>query len=611
MTVAANLRITDLNDTGSAGITLVDASHGGSLSIPGGDWLLHAQFARHGHDLDLTGADGRHLLLRDYFSHDHLPDLVTDHGAVIAGPLAARLAGPLAPGQYAQAGGETGLSYVGDVSKVTGDATVRHPDGTQASIKSGDPVYQGDVVTTTSGGRVGITFADGAVFSLGGNGRMTIDEMVYDPAAAKGKETVSVVTGSFSFVSGEVAKTGIDAMSVKTPVATIGIRGTTVAGVAAPEGQPNSISLLPNADGSVGQIAVANQAGIQVMSVPGATAQMTSAFVPPPPPIVLPIQQIQQQYGQALQTLPPPPSPQQIQQMQQKQQQLQQQQQDKQGATEKAVQEAKATAAEKAAAEKAATDKAVATDKAAVDKAAADKAAAAEKVVAAEKALEAKMAGEKAEAAAKLAAAKLAAEGAQQGDAMKVTIANTITQILGTNVGQFGMVGPTEAAVAGPMSTGLVAGPQMTTFGPTAPAPTDIAAIINQIGNQVTQVVNQTIQNQVNQYEQQAANQTSKTWTMVAGVSQDIYPTAGINDQIVGSTGQDSAYVMGALGAGDVFYDSTQGDNDCMYVRSGPNVFGVTYVEYVDMSQSTGSNQLAIGSDGTMSIGVSSYSDQI
>ena len=38
---------------------------------------------------------------------------------------------------------------------------------------------------------------------------------------------VDMLEGAFSFVSGEIAKTGPDAMSVKTP-AVIGIRGTTL-----------------------------------------------------------------------------------------------------------------------------------------------------------------------------------------------------------------------------------------------------------------------------------------------------------------------------------------------------------------------------------------------
>ena len=47
-------------------------------------------------------------------------------------------------------------------------------------------------------------------------------------------------------------------MTIKTPVATIGIRGTTVAGKAAVEGNENSFTLLQDADGGVGQISISN-----------------------------------------------------------------------------------------------------------------------------------------------------------------------------------------------------------------------------------------------------------------------------------------------------------------------------------------------------------------
>ena len=41
---------------------------------------------------------------------------------------------------------------------------------------------------------------------------------------------------------------------LETPVATIGIRGTTIAGVIAGDGEKNSISLLADADGQVGDL---------------------------------------------------------------------------------------------------------------------------------------------------------------------------------------------------------------------------------------------------------------------------------------------------------------------------------------------------------------------
>lgn len=93
-------------------------------------------------------------------------------------------------------------------------------------------------------------------------------------------------------------------------VATIGIRGTKVAGRAAQEGEQNTISLLPETDTDgntvIGELAVSNQAGTVTLSRVGAAVQMTSSFEAPPPVIFSP-QQIQLQYGTALNTLPPPP----------------------------------------------------------------------------------------------------------------------------------------------------------------------------------------------------------------------------------------------------------------------------------------------------------------
>ena len=56
----------------------------------------------------------------------------------------------------------------------------------------------------------------------------------------------------------------------------MGIRGTTVAGKAAVEGNENSFTLLQDADGGVGQISVSNDGGTQVLSQVGATTTVTS-----------------------------------------------------------------------------------------------------------------------------------------------------------------------------------------------------------------------------------------------------------------------------------------------------------------------------------------------
>lgn len=98
-------------------------------------------------------------------------------------------------------------------------------DGQAAQTKVGDPVYQGDVVKTGADGRIGINFADGSSFNLSTNARMVLDEFVYDPNGKSNSTLFNLTQGTATFVAGSIAKTGD--MKVDTPVATMGIRGTT------------------------------------------------------------------------------------------------------------------------------------------------------------------------------------------------------------------------------------------------------------------------------------------------------------------------------------------------------------------------------------------------
>ncbi|WP_413206340.1 FecR domain-containing protein [Rhodospirillum sp. A1_3_36] len=195
---------------------------------PGGARLLVAgDYGRDGNDLILHGPDGPPVLISDYFGSETPPALVGPGGVTISAALVDRLTGGMAPGQVAQAATvNEGIGAIGSVTRAEGTVTVIRTDGTLVEVQAGDPIYQGDVVSTSGDGAVGITFVDGSAFSLGGSGRMVLDEMVYDPGTGEGTSAVSLVSGVFSFVSGEVAKNGPDAMTVATPVGTIGIRGT-------------------------------------------------------------------------------------------------------------------------------------------------------------------------------------------------------------------------------------------------------------------------------------------------------------------------------------------------------------------------------------------------
>jgi hypothetical protein len=123
---------------------------------------------------------------------------------------------------------------IGNVVTATGSVTIEHAGAVvvQANVsaqadqaKVGDPVYLGDVVRTGADGKLGINFADGTSFNLSSNARMALDQFVYEPNGRSNSTLFSLTSGTFTFVAGKIAKTGD--MKIDTPVATMGIRGTT------------------------------------------------------------------------------------------------------------------------------------------------------------------------------------------------------------------------------------------------------------------------------------------------------------------------------------------------------------------------------------------------
>src|SRR5882757_8982060 len=123
---------------------------------------------------------------------------------------------------------------IGKVVTATGSVTVEHVNAVvvqahlasqPSATKVGDLVYQGDVVRTGADGRVSISFTDGTSFNLSNNANMALDEFVYDPNGKSNSTLFKLTKGTFTFVAGKIAKTGD--MKIDTPVATMGIRGTT------------------------------------------------------------------------------------------------------------------------------------------------------------------------------------------------------------------------------------------------------------------------------------------------------------------------------------------------------------------------------------------------
>lgn len=102
------------------------------------------------------------------------------------------------------------------------------------NLGSGDRIFLGDMIETGPNSGMQIMLLDETIFTIGPDAGLVIDEFVYDPSDNAGQVTASVVKGAFRFVSGRVAKEEPRNMNVRTPVGTIGIRGTSAAGRVSP-----------------------------------------------------------------------------------------------------------------------------------------------------------------------------------------------------------------------------------------------------------------------------------------------------------------------------------------------------------------------------------------
>lgn len=128
-----------------------------------------------------------------------------------------------------------GLAHAdaGKVLFVYGKAFVVSPDGKRSALEKGVAVDSGDRIVTTANGRVQLRMEDGGLLALRPKTEFVIEEFnfpasVGGPVATTGepRSFFALVKGGFRSITGAVGKSDKSDYRVRTPVATIGIRGT-------------------------------------------------------------------------------------------------------------------------------------------------------------------------------------------------------------------------------------------------------------------------------------------------------------------------------------------------------------------------------------------------
>lgn len=96
-------------------------------------------------------------------------------------------------------------------------------------------VALGEEVVTRSNSMLQILLLDRSNFTVGANAQVTIDRFVFDPNRSASAVGASVARGAFRFVSGKSVRRLPGQTKVRTPAASIGVRGTVFEGVVGPD----------------------------------------------------------------------------------------------------------------------------------------------------------------------------------------------------------------------------------------------------------------------------------------------------------------------------------------------------------------------------------------
>ncbi|MEP0940144.1 MAG: FecR family protein [Rhizobiaceae bacterium] len=254
----------------SGSIRLKFAEGEREITIPDSHLMFNGDYSRSGEDLLISADFSQSIRIIDYFADGSPLDLVSPEGARLSGSVVNSLAGPLYPGQYAQAsstGQAAGADPIGQVESISVGASVQRADGTVEPLAVGTKVFQNDVVSTVEGGELSITFVDGTIFSLASKSRMVLDDFIYDPASQDNGATFNLVEGAFVFIAGNVAGSG--GMEINTPVSTLGIRGTTVTvEIETVNGTTRvNVALNRDPDGGLGSIEISDLNGNLIATV--------------------------------------------------------------------------------------------------------------------------------------------------------------------------------------------------------------------------------------------------------------------------------------------------------------------------------------------------------
>lgn len=181
---------------------------------------------------------------------------------------------------------------IGDVEQQVGNSVIERQGGDAVTSETGLDILTMDTVKTANG-RTSIVFVDDTRVDVTENSKLIIDEFVYDPNTQTGELALKASLGTVRYASGQIAKNSRQNVKIKTPTATIGVRGTDFS-MTIDEIGGSTIILLPSCTiidstrvCSVGEISVESDIGTVILNQAFQATHVETLKSPPLNPILL------------------------------------------------------------------------------------------------------------------------------------------------------------------------------------------------------------------------------------------------------------------------------------------------------------------------------------
>ena len=179
-------------------------------------------------------------------------------------------------------------SAIADIGKITtheGSGEVIRKDCGRLVASLSLDIHSYDDIRTGNG-RIEITFDDDSTVKMSPNSKLVIDEFVFDPNPKKSKMAFKVAAGTARFATGKLGLVDKNKIKIRTPTATIGIRGTDFTTTVDEIGR-SLVVLLPDADGVVGEVVVESLVDSVVLTQAFEATMVSMAAAPPTEPVIL------------------------------------------------------------------------------------------------------------------------------------------------------------------------------------------------------------------------------------------------------------------------------------------------------------------------------------